>query len=111
MVVVAEDEGEVEGEEDEVVEGAVMGTIIKGRMVDIMIMVMDEEVDEGVEAGVIVVWDMEGEEVEEVVLKLEAEVTVMVVVAEGWVEEEAVEETRHRLKRAQTLLPLLPTNS
>lgn len=46
---------------------------------------------------------MEGEEVEEVVSKLEAEVMVMVVVvvavAEGWgVEEEAMMESWHSLK-------------
>lgn len=44
---------------------------------------------------------MEGEEVEEVVSKLEAEVMVMVVVAvaEGWgVEEEAMMESLHSLK-------------
>lgn len=47
---------------------------------------------------------MEGEEVEEVVSKLEAEVmavvVVVVVVAEGWwgVEEEAMMEIRHSLK-------------
>lgn len=42
---------------------------------------------------------MEGEEVEEVVSKLEAEVMVVVAVAEGWgVEEEAMMESWHSLK-------------
>lgn len=53
---------------------------------------------------------MEGEEVEEVVSKLEAEVMVMVVfaVAEGWgVEEEAMMESRHSLKVGMFVLEVL----
>lgn len=87
--MVAEVEAEVEEEEEDVVvEGEAMETI-KGRTGDFI--TMAEEADEA-EAGVIVVRDMEGAEVDS---KLGAE--VMVVAVEGWAEEEVVQ-TRHRFE-------------